>query len=245
MAKPTSRSHTILITGATDGIGLQLAKNYAARGHKVLATGRKPLINDEEYFETANIAYIRADQERPQQAAQNIANAMVELGWTQLDLAILNAATGWAGNPAEETPDQIDQQVRVNLTAPIIITKALSPWLFKGGGKLVFIGSTAIKGQGAFATYAASKAGLDGFTRSLREEWRGHAQVLMIHPRPIKTAMHAKAGLKVGAARIFFMSSKRAARAIQKSIRSGDRRRLLTRTYSMRSMFSGAKEGRL
>ncbi len=245
MTKPAPRPHTILITGATDGIGLILAKNYANQGHKVLATGRKPLINDEEYFGSPNITYIRADQDRPQQAAQNIANAMVELGWKKLDLAILNAGMGWTGNPSKELPDQIEQQVRVNLVAPVYIVKALSAWLFIDTGKLVLIGSTAIKGQGAFATYAATKAGLDGFARSLREEWRGRAEVLMLHPGPIRTSMHQKAGLNLGASRMLFMSPKRAAKAIQKSVRSQDKRRILNRSYSWRSIFSGGKEGRL
>ncbi|MEE9315285.1 MAG: SDR family NAD(P)-dependent oxidoreductase [Rhizobiaceae bacterium] len=245
MAKLTPRPHTILITGATDGIGLQLAKDYAARGHKVLATGRRSLITDEDFFGVPNITYTRADQARPQQAAENIANAMRELGWAQLDLAILNAGIGWVGDPSDEKPSEIAQQVTINLVAPIYITKALAPWLAAGKGKLALIGSTAIKGQGNFATYAATKAGLDGFARSLREEWRGKADVLMIHPGPIRTDMHAKAGLNIGAGRALFMSPKRASRAIQKAIRNNDKRRILSRSYGWRTLFAGGKEGRL
>ncbi len=245
MAKPASRPHTILITGATDGIGLLLAEDYAARGHKVLATGRRSLIKDQDFFKHSNITYIRADQARPQQAAENIANAMRELKWTQLDLAILNAATGWFGDPCDENPKQISQQITINLTAPIYITKALAPWLAIDHGKLVLIGSTAIKGQGNFATYAATKAGLDGFARSLREEWRDVADVLMIHPGPMRTNMHGKVGLKLGASRLFYMAPKRATRAVQRAVRGRDKRRNLTRIYGLGSLFSSKKEGRL
>ena len=197
MARPEPRQHTVLITGATDGIGLILARSYAERGHRVLATGRRVIADDATFFGLPNITYIRADQSEPKPAAQTIANAMRDLGWTQLDLAILNGATGWTGDPADETPDEIRQQVDINLTAPILLSQALGPWLFVGRGKLALIGSTAIeKGQGAFATYAATKAGLDGFARSLRSEWQDRADVMIIHPGPTRTDMHKKAGLK-------------------------------------------------
>ena len=47
----------ILITGATDGIGLLLARAYAKRGHNVLATGRRGIANDQEFFKFSNITY--------------------------------------------------------------------------------------------------------------------------------------------------------------------------------------------
>lgn len=246
MAKPDPRKHTVLVTGATDGIGLLLAKSYAARGHHVLATGRRSVEGDEAFFGTSRITYIRADQESPKLAAQTIASAMRDMGWTQLDLAILNGAMGWTGDPAEELPAHIARQIDVNLTAPIIISQALGPWLFVGKGKLVFVGSTVVKkGQGAFATYAATKAGLAGFVRSLRSEWDERADVMIVHPGPTRTAMHEKAGLKTGLVRMFFMSPKRAAKAIQLAVRKGDRQRFLTRRFGWRALLSGAKEGQL
>ncbi len=246
MAKNEPRQHTILITGATDGIGLLLARAYAERGHRILATGRRMIADDMAYFGLPNITYIRADQSDPKQAAQRIATAMYNLGWKQLDLAVLNGATGWTGDPAAETPDEIRKQIDINLTAPILLSQALGPWLFVNGGKLALIGSTAIvKGQGAFATYAATKAGLDGFARSLRSEWQDRAEVMIIHPGPTRTGMHKKVGLNLGAAKAFFMSPKRAAKAIQRAIRKGDGKRFVTRGYGWGSIFASAKEGQL
>lgn len=246
MAKAETRPHTVLITGANDGIGFQLAQAYAKRGHDVLATGRKRIKNDEEFFGTRNVTYIVADQANPQIAAKAIARTMHDIGWTQLDLAILNAGVGWTGKPEEETAVSIRDQVTVNMTAPITITSALAPWLFVGQGKLALIGSTAVKkGAASFATYSATKAGLDGFARSLRAEWKGRVDVMMIHPGPTRTAMHGKAGLNLGAVRALFMSPKRAAKAIQLAIRKGDQRRFVSRTYGWRAALSRAKEGRL
>lgn len=245
MARQEAKSRAIVITGATDGLGLELARAYASRGHRVIATGRQLLTNDLDFFGTPNIAYIRADQSEPEASARAIEQAMTKFGWDKIDLAILNAATGWTGHPADEMPDQIRTQIAVNLTATVLISKALAPLLFAAQGQLVLIGSTAVKGQAQFATYAATKAGLEGFARSLREEWRTRAHVQIIHPGPTRTKMHAKAGLKTGVVRMFFMSTKRAVRAIQKSIRNKDKKRTLSRSYGWSSLFSSAKEGEL
>ena len=245
MARRELKSRNVLITGATDGLGLELAKAYASRGHRVVATGRQLLSNDLDFFGSPNISYIRADQSEPEAAARAIAQAMEKFQWQSLDLAILNAATGWTGHAADETPEQISDQITINLTAPVLISKAIAPLLFAAKGQLVMIGSTAAKGQSQFATYAATKAGLEGFVRSLREEWRNRAHVQIIHPGPTRTKMHAKAGLKTGFVRMFFMPTKRAVRAIQRSIRNRDGKRVLSKTYGWSSIFSSAKEGEL
>lgn len=245
MARRILKSRNILITGATDGLGFELAKAYASRGHRVVATGRQLLTNDLDFFGSPNIAYIRADQSEPEAAARAIAQAMEKFEWESIDLAILNAATGWTGHPADETPEEIQRQITINLTAPVLIAKAIAPLLFAAQGQLTMIGSTAVKGQAQFATYAATKAGLDGFVRSLREEWRNKAHVQIVHPGPTRTKMHAKAGLKTGMVRMFFMPTKRAVKAIQRSIRNRDNKRILSRTYGWSSVFSSAKEGEL
>ena len=142
MAKKNARPHTVLVTGATDGIGLLLARAYARRGHHVLATGRRGIANDEEFFKSPNVTYVMADQSDPRHAAATILAIMQDMGWAQLDLAILNAGMGWTGEPQNETAETISAQITVNLTAPITIAKALAPWLFVANGKLALIGST-------------------------------------------------------------------------------------------------------
>jgi len=205
---------TVLITGATDGIGLLLAQKYASIGCKVLATGRKPDVEFPEKKGGSNITYLRADQSAPQRSALAIVRAMDELGWKGCDLAILNAGVGWTGDPVDEPASEIEAQILINLRAPIQIAHAVAPRLLSAQGQLVFIGSTAHKGAASFATYSATKAGLRGVARSLHEEWRGRAKVQIIHPGPVRTSMHSKAGLKVGLARMLFANPKRAANAI-------------------------------
>ncbi|MDD9910401.1 MAG: SDR family NAD(P)-dependent oxidoreductase [Ahrensia sp.] len=236
----------IVITGASDGLGYHLARNYAAHGHDVLTTGSRQINDERLYFDQAGIAYVRADQSEPQRAAGRIDEALDRLGWDRLDLVLLNAGVGWSGDPAEEKPDSVAWQVAVNLGAPVAIAHRLSSRLFAAEGKLVLIGSTAAaSGNARFATYAATKAALDAFARALREEWAGRAQVLMLHPGPIRTDMHAKAGLKLGLVRRFFMTPERVARAVAMAVRKGEAKRMITRAYGWRSLLSRPREGQL
>ena len=135
-------------------------------------------------------------------------------------------------------PQEIERQIAVNFTSNVLITKALAPWLFIDHGRLAIIGSTAHKGAKGFATYAATKAAMAGFAKSLRSEWKDRASVSLIHHGPTRTAMHDKAGLSLGAARAFFMSTPRAGKSIEKAIRKGDDNRKLTRTFGWRAALS-------
>lgn len=247
MAKKNARPHTVLVTGATDGIGLLLARAYAKRGHNVLATGRRGIANDEEFFKFPNITYVTADQSDPRHAASTILAIMQDMGWEKLDLAILNGATAWTGPPYDEPINTIGDQLKVNLTSPIHLILGLTPMLHAANGRLVMIGSTSInKGHGEFATYVATKAALDGLSRALREEWRGKANVMIIHPGPTRTRMHAKAGLNVRFVRLFFMSPKKVARAIQVTIRRGNEgRKMITRFGCFMARFSWSGKGQL
>ena len=246
MVKAVRRSHNVLITGATDGIGLLLTKAYSSRGHRVLATGRRGIANDQAFFGSPNVTYVSADQTNPKHAADIILDALEDMGWKDLDLAILNAATAWAGPPFDEPVEIMAHQLDVNFTAQIHIIHSIALHLFAVKGKLVIVGSTSVKKpRGSFATYTATKAALDGFCRSLHEEWQDRASVSIVHPGPTRTRMHEKAGMKTGISRLFFMSPKRVSRAIQMAIRDGDKRRMITRTYGWQSLLSRAGKGQL
>ncbi len=213
----TDRRTRVLITGATDGIGLLLAKSYASRGIGVLATGRRNLVDQAEFFANDNIHYIRADQSDPARAATAIARALDQMEWDALDLAILNAGIGWQGAAEVETQASIAAQIDINVTGTVLTAHAAAPALLKAGGRLAIIGSSLAGGAEGFATYAATKGALAGFARSLREEWRGRAYVTLVHPGPTKTDMHDKAGMTLGAARNLFMAPHRACGGHRKS----------------------------
>ncbi|MEL6946407.1 MAG: SDR family NAD(P)-dependent oxidoreductase [Pseudomonadota bacterium] len=236
---------TVLITGASDGIGLELARLYARVGHTVIATGRKVDVDEKALFGDLPVVYIRADQAEPNRAAKAVRRALETLSLAGPHLCILNAGTGWTGDFWDEPADMIDAQITINLTAPMAIVHALADPLKAADGHVVFVGSTAIKGAPGFATYAATKAALDGFARSLWAEWRGKVLVSIVHPGPTRTAMHAKAGLRLGVVRWFFMSPKRAAKAVARSVKNRERKRLLSRSYGWGALFFRPKESHL
>lgn len=228
------RARRILITGATDGLGLVMANKYASFGELVLATGRKPLARPEDLFEHDTISYIRANQLEPASAGARILQAMDSLGWRGCDHVILNAGIGWVGDPADESVVQINEQITTNLTSSIAIAHALSGKLFADNGQLTIIGSVAHKGASNFATYATTKSALRGFARSLREEWRGKARVQILHPVAVRTGMHQKAGFAPGIFAATFMGQNRAANALMAAIHSGKEERTITRKYALR-----------
>jgi len=215
-------ARNILITGGTDGIGAKLAQAYAKTGANVVITGRRGAKDIPESISN-NLSYIMADQSTPEQAAEQIAQGLEKLGWQYCDLAILNAGIGKAGNPLDESGEELLNTINVNLTAPILIAHGLANLLsIADAGKLVFIGSTSHTGAANFASYAASKAGLNGFARSLRQEWLGKTGVQIIHPGPIATKMHAKAGFDPGIFRHLFLDPDFMTRAIMRKIERGN-----------------------
>ncbi len=185
---------TILITGATDGIGLALARQYHASGHRLILVGRRPFATlDNPLFTPQN--YCQTDLTQPD-AADTIANWLSAHSIDTLDLLIHNAGTGYFGSLAEQTIDQIDNLLTVNLHSPITLTHHLFPLLQKSRGQVVFISSVATAvPTPEYAVYGASKAALEGFARSLRVEWQGKIAVQTICPGATRTGMHQKIGL--------------------------------------------------
>lgn len=215
----------ILITGGTDGIGLALAHRFSER-HDVMVTGRREPSDLDDVL-PQDVLYAMADQREPDKAAQAIAQALLKAGWTKLDNVILNAATGYALSAMEETAAHIRETLDVNLLAAILQARTLHPWLKKAGGTLTIVGSVAHKGMPGFASYAASKAGLHGFARALREEWRGEVKVQVLHPGPTATAMHEEAGNGPGRFSRAFMKTDDVVAMLDCAIASGRARRTL------------------
>ncbi len=185
---------TVLITGATDGIGLALARQYKAANHRLVLVGRRPLpgLNDPLFTPTS---YCQTDLSETS-AADQIQSWLKTCKITQIDLLIHNAGNGYFGSLADQSLDEIDALLAVNVHAPIRLTHQLFPWLNHGHGQVVFISSVAtVVPTPEYAVYGASKAALEGFARSLRVEWQGKIDVQLIRPGATRTGMHQKIGL--------------------------------------------------
>jgi len=185
----------LLITGATDGIGLALARQYHAQNARLILIGRKPLGElDPAFFSADN--YCQADLSQPDAASQ--ITAWLDLRKIQsLDLVIHNAGQGWYGDPRQQSPENVDSLLRVNVYAPLELTYRLLPRLHNG--QVAFISSVAANSPAPlYAVYAATKSALEGFTRSLRVEAGGRPIVQVIRLGAVRTGMHAKSGVPAG-----------------------------------------------
>ncbi|MEO0543648.1 MAG: SDR family oxidoreductase [Pseudomonadota bacterium] len=214
-----AKRRKILITGATSGIGLALTQRLCGR-HDVLAIGRRNEVEAGALLPDG-VVYIQADHSDPAGCAKAIAQGLLKLGWLKLDNAVLNAGVGTVVEDGTESVDLIRETLDTNLTAPVLIVRALYPWLSKANGTLTLVGSVAHKGQGMFPTYAASKAGLNGLARALRSEWRGSVTVQAVHPGPTKTEMHAKAGYDPGKVGALFIGADQMAGMLEGAIANG------------------------
>jgi short-subunit dehydrogenase len=182
------------VTGGTDGIGLALVRLLAARGDRTLVVGRR---------ENGSIAgllprgalYCRADLAHPG-AAHRVAAALEAAGIGTLDALVHNAAVGRWGHPTEDSAPGIRAAIAVNVAAPVALTRALLPRVLAAKGSILFVGTVADAFPCPdFAVYAATKAALAGFARSLRVELAGRVRVQVVRPGGTRTRMHEKAGM--------------------------------------------------
>ena len=126
---------TILITGSTDGIGLEAAKSFAAGGHKVLLHGRSQDKLDravEQVQAIGGAEIVRSYRADLSQFADTVALAEAVAGdHDSLDVLINNAGVFNTPQPILETG--LDVRFMVNTIAPYILTNRLLPWLGQAG----------------------------------------------------------------------------------------------------------------
>jgi short-subunit dehydrogenase len=164
----TSLTGTVLLTGATGGIGQAIARAVAARGATVLLSGRREDVLAPLADEIGGRA-LPADLSRREEVTHLIEAA------GPVDILIANAALPASGQLTELAQEQIDRMLEVNLRAPVALARALAPAMAqRGQGHMVFISSLAGKAaSSASSIYSATKFGLRGFALGLREDLRG------------------------------------------------------------------------
>jgi 3-oxoacyl-[acyl-carrier protein] reductase len=183
---------TIVITGATRGLGLAITKQAIKEGYKVIAVGRALSEELAEavrqnpqtlYFEAYDLSQIEGIHD----FAIRIAKTYGRL-WGLVN----NAAIGTDGVLATLHEHDIGQLLRVNVEAPILLTKyLLRPMLMNRAGRIINISSIiATTGFSGLSVYGATKAALAGFTRSLaREVGKAGITVNTVAPGYMETDM--------------------------------------------------------
>lgn len=192
----------IVVTGGTRGIGLGVTRKLAEAGHQVIAIARNSndvfgaAIEEMSQEQRGSLHFKRADLADIAALPALAKELRSEFG--SIYGLVNNAGIGTSGLLANMRDSQIEQLVRLNVTSPMILTKyILRAMMADGGGRIVNISSiVAFTGYKALAAYAASKAAIVGFTRSLaREVGSLGITVNAVAPGFIDTEMtHALAG---------------------------------------------------
>jgi len=184
-------SQTILITGASTGIGRATAQLFAQRGWNVAATMRSPekaAADTKHWPARANVFLTRLDVTDEDSIRAAIRDTLARFG--QIDAVVNNAGYGLVGPFEASTPEQIERQVGTNLIGVMNVVREILPYFRKqGGGTIVNVSS--VGGRITFPLYSlyhATKWGLEGFSEALQFELRSHnIRVKIIEPGPIKT----------------------------------------------------------
>ncbi len=177
---------TVLVTGASSGIGRAIARDLLQQGHQVIGVSRDSgkFIRQQDNFRPLQLDLSRLN-ELPQKIRE------LEQAFPEIDAVVFCAGRGQFGSVEEFSYTQIEDLMALNFTSQVFLVKALLPALKrKEHSDLIFIGSeAALKGSRKGALYCASKFALRGFTQALREECgKSKVRVCLINPGMVKTA---------------------------------------------------------
>lgn len=193
-----------LLTGAGSGIGRSLALALGAQGAKLVLVGR----NEQRLAEVAReivhaggyALALPEDLSLPERHEPLVLSAATRLGG--IDLLINNAGVSGFGEFARENPAAIDNLINTNITAPLLLTRAVLPRMLEAGsGRIVNVGSILGSiGVPHFAAYSASKFALRGFSEALRRELSNTCVgVTYVAPRTTRTAFNSDTQYKISA----------------------------------------------
>jgi 3-oxoacyl-[acyl-carrier protein] reductase len=166
----------VVVTGGSRGLGLGIARKLAASGYRAIAVARKESNQLTSAIQSAERAFPGSFHFVPYDLAEieGIARLVKTLRKTYGPIygLVNNAGISFDGVLALTPDSQIAQLIRLNTLSPIVLTKYLvRSMMADGGGRIVNIASIiASTGYSGLSVYAATKASLVGFTRSLARE---------------------------------------------------------------------------
>jgi short-subunit dehydrogenase len=200
MALPEpSASSTAVVTGASSGIGADLARELVDRGHGVTLVARREerlRALADELSGSVRVEVIGCDVADPTARAGLFPE--IERRGLTVDILVNNAGVGTIGPVVESTPEAEVAQVRVNVEALIdLTTRAVQQMVPRGRGAILNVGSTAGFQPGPGQSgYAATKAFVRSYTDGLRGELAGTGvTVAALHPGPVRTEFLQVAGM--------------------------------------------------
>jgi short-subunit dehydrogenase len=194
-----STSPLAVVTGASSGIGRELAREFARNGFDLLIAAE-----DEGIVEAANglerqgavVTTVRTDL-ATFDGVEDL-HETIRSGRTP-DVLAINAGVGVSGEFADSDLAAELRLVNLNITSAVHLTRLVLPMMIeRGGGRVLFTSSVAATAPGPYyATYAASKAFLYSFAEAIRHELReSGVTITVLMPGPTDTAFFERAGME-------------------------------------------------
>lgn len=178
---------TVLLSGATGGLGRAIAVALSARGASLVLSSRKQDALEELRGSLPGDGHRTASADLAEPDAPG--RLAAEAG--PVDVLVANAGLPGTGRLDDFTQEELGRVLRVNLEAPIRLTRELVPGMQeRGSGHLVFVSSLAGKAISPRASlYSATKFGLRGFALGLREDlWKRGIGVSLVTPGFVREA---------------------------------------------------------
>jgi uncharacterized protein len=229
---PTRPGATCLITGASSGIGAELARGLAARGHGVTLVARREerlrALADELTDDHGVLAEVIAADVSTADGRAGLHDAVAE---RELDVEVLvnNAGFGSGGRFTELDGEREAEMVRTNVEAVVALSSAYLPAMVeRGRGAVLNVASLIAFQPVPFqATYGATKAFVLSFTDALHEELRETGvTVTAVCPGPVRTEFGEMGGFGGADERIpgpLWLSADKVARDALAAVERGDR----------------------
>lgn len=183
---------TVFITGASSGIGRETAKLFSTKGWNVIATMRKPKL-EQELNQMPHVKVITCDVTDTGSIRQAINEGAEHFG--RIDVLVNNAGYYTIGVLESATEEQIKSQVETNLIGLINTTREILPYFRKQkSGAIINLSSVAGKTTVPLQTlYHATKWGVEGFSESLQYEVRPfNIKIKIIEPGVIRTDFYGR-----------------------------------------------------